>query len=102
MSKGLGKLQREIMAELDKRECFYLHELLGETCTPARRSAMYRAAWRLCGVGAINIFNYATGSYSIGEWHVAIARRGISVERVHRIDYGHQLVPVISVEYRSS
>jgi hypothetical protein len=47
MSKGLGKLQRRIVDELAKRECFYLVELLPAGHTVAQYKSLHRAAHRL-------------------------------------------------------
>lgn len=62
MSKGPGKWQRLILAELADREAFNLRKLLGGTYTQAQYNALLRAAKKLETTGKINIHRFALGS----------------------------------------
>jgi hypothetical protein len=74
MSKGPGKWQRMILAELADREAFHLRALLGRKCTKAQYNALLRAALNLETAGKINIAHFYWG-----------ARPGTGKSIVHRI-----------------
>ena len=61
MSKGPGKWQRIILAELADREAFHLRAILGRRCTKAQYNALLRAAWKLEEAGKINIACFSYG-----------------------------------------
>lgn len=78
MSKGPGKWQRAILAELEKREAFYLSELLPGQHTRANYVALLRAADRLPQAQAQVIrFTYSTRQ----DGHIVIVRPGLAFDR---------------------
>ena len=74
MSKGPGKWQRMILAELAGREAFHLRALLGRECTKAEYNALLRAAMKLEAAGEIYITRFSWG-----------ARPGTGKTIIHRI-----------------
>ena len=84
MSRGPGKWQRAILAELANREAFYLRDLLGPRCTRAERNALLRAAIQLEGAGTINPHRFAYGGkttvvYRIGTMFDGEDRRKLDI-----------------------
>jgi hypothetical protein len=64
MSKGPGKWQRAILAQLAGGPAFYLREMLLWHCTKAQYNALLRAAIRLEADGKINIARFLWGATS--------------------------------------
>src|SRR5262245_22492843 len=62
MSRGPGKQQRLILAELAKRDCFYLIELLPENYRKSEYNALNRAACTLADSGQITFWRYICGT----------------------------------------
>ena len=89
MSRGPGKWQRAILAELASHETFWLRSLLGRSCTKAEYNALLRAALKLEEAGAIAIDRWQFGANSgIGRlavrrpWTPRRARDSVSVCQV--------------------
>lgn len=64
MSKGPGKWQRLILAELETRDAFYLRCLLDSRCTKAQYDALLRAALQLESKGQISIMRFLFGRFN--------------------------------------
>jgi hypothetical protein len=61
LSKGPGRWQRIILAELSERDCFYLLELLPANYRKAEYNALNRAAWQLAEQRKIDLYRYMCG-----------------------------------------
>jgi hypothetical protein len=55
MSRGFGKWQRLILAELASRERFFLRELLPPDCRKADSNSLHRAARKPSDKGMISL-----------------------------------------------
>ena len=62
MSRGFGKWQRLILAELARRDRFYLLELLPVGYCKAQHNALARAAHVLARRDTIDLWRYDTGA----------------------------------------
>lgn len=60
MSRGPGKWQRVILAELASRESFWLRTLLPGNYTKAEYNALHRAALKLGAIGPIKVHRWWT------------------------------------------
>jgi len=85
MSKGFGKWQRAILAELATAESFWLRSLLGRRpCTKAKYNALLRAAMKLENSGLILIDRYFWGG-TAGKGKTAIRRIGAAQPARHDV-----------------
>jgi len=75
MSKGPGKWQRAILAELASQETFWLRSLLSRSCTKAEYNAILRAAMGLEEAGLILLDRYRYGAND-GTGRTAVRRIG--------------------------
>jgi len=94
MSRGFGKWQRAILAQLAKQETFWLRTLLSRHCTKAEYNALLRAALKLEEAGLINVDSWLCGSEA-GKGKTAVRRIGtnrpersavLSVSKVTTVD----------------
>ena len=80
MSRGPGRWQRAILDELQRRERFFVRELLGYTYTRSDRLAVARAAHRLAAQGKLTLethrYGWACRSWQMG---VAVGRPGVDL-----------------------
>ncbi len=65
MSRGLGRWERLILAELASRKAFYVRALLGPCCTRAQYNALLRAAMTLEAGGRISVTRFVFGSKTV-------------------------------------
>jgi hypothetical protein len=85
VSKGLGKLQRGILAALEAHPAVWLRDLLPKDCARSQYQALYRAAHSLSDTGKIGIWH---GGFSHSP--LVLARIGYAVNRTD--------IPRLSVE----
>ncbi len=94
MSRGPGKWERLILAELASHRAFYLRALLGPCCTRAQYNALFRAALTLEAGGRISVTRFVFGAKTLvvhrtGTMFTREDRRGldrISVGKVASVD----------------
>jgi hypothetical protein len=91
MSRGPGRWQRAILDELQRREVFYVREVLPATHTRSDQLALIRAAHRLVSRGLITISAGRRGWSTRARWAgdrleslgaVIVARPGVVIDRV--------------------
>jgi hypothetical protein len=97
MSRGPGKWQRAILDEIQRREVFYVRELLPSPQTRSDQLAVLRAAHRLAQAGKITInaghWGWSTRARWTGErleslGAVIVARPGVVIDRTElRLTY---------------
>jgi hypothetical protein len=75
MSRGFGKWQLAILAQLASQEIFWLRSLLDYACTKAEYNALLRAALKLEDAGLIRIDRWQYGSND-GAGRTAVMRIG--------------------------
>ena len=66
MSRGLGQIQKLVLAEVAKRPYFYLMELLPPNFTESQYQSLYRACQTLANKRMIGIWGYLLGRPKMG------------------------------------
>jgi hypothetical protein len=82
MSRGPGRWQRAILDELQRREVFYLREVLPATPTRSDRLAVVRAAHRLARQGRLVVDVERQHWQRAARGAVVVARPGVVIDRV--------------------